>query len=54
MININAYAHLWGQLAAYIALNDSGSFGCVVTSKVLDSKHCVVQHLCMGYTDEGC
>ena len=49
MININAYAHLWGQLAAYIAKNDSGSFGCVVTSK-----QCVVQHLCMGYTDEGC
>ena len=29
MINIC----LWWQLAAYIAKNDSGPFGCVVTSK---------------------
>ena len=27
------YQCLWWQLAAYIAKNDSGSFGCVVTSK---------------------
>ena len=27
------YQCLWWQVAAYIAKNDSGSFGCVVTSK---------------------
>ena len=27
------YQCLWWQLAAYIAKNDSGSFGCVVTSE---------------------